>query len=149
MVKKIVTGALFGIFAMGVSTQAFAQADINEKRQNAMKDISAANKAIKGAVEEKNYATVEAKAKDIMGAADRIPSLFPKGSTTGKTKAKPEIWEKSEDFAKGAKNLSKAAGELAAAAKAGNADDVGVKFKALGETCAGCHKPYRAEKYGE
>ena len=44
-----------------------------------------------------------------MGTADKIVSLFPKGSTTGKTKAKPEIWEKSDDFSKAAKNLSKAA----------------------------------------
>ena len=149
MVKQILAGALFSFLALGVSNQVYAQADVNEKRQNAMKAISAANKAVKGAVEEKNFATVEAKAKDIMGTADMIPSLFPKGSTTGKTKAKPEIWEKSEDFGKAAKNLSKAAGELASAAKAGNEADVGVKFKALGDTCGACHKQFRAEKYGE
>lgn len=149
MFKKIFAGALFSLVALGASTQVFAQADVNEKRQNAMKNISAANKAVKAAVEEKNFATVEAKAKDIMGTADQISSLFPKGSTTGKTKAKPEIWEKSEDFGKAAKNLSKAAGELASAAKAGNEADVGVKFKALGDTCGACHKQFRAEKYGE
>lgn len=149
MVKQILAGALFGLLAVGVSSQALAQADVNEKRQNAMKDISAANKAIKAAVEEKNYAVVEAKAKDVNGTADRISSLFPKGSTSGKTKAKPEIWEKSEDFGKAAKNLSKAAGELASAAKAGNEAEVGVKFKALGDTCGACHKQFRAEKYGE
>ena len=42
-----------------------------------------------------------------MGTADKIVSLFPKGSTTGKTKAKPEIWEKPDEFSKAAKNLSK------------------------------------------
>ncbi len=70
-----------------------------------MKGNGAAAKAIKGAVETKDYATVEAKAKDIMGTADKIVSLFPKGSTTGKTKATTAIWEKSDDFSKAAKNL--------------------------------------------
>jgi len=149
MVAKIFAGALFGFMTLVVSAQVFAQADIIEKRQDAMKGNSANAKAIKAAVEAKDYVTVEAKAKDIMGTADRIVSLFPKGSTTGKTKAKPEIWEKSEDFSKAAKNLSKAAGELASAAKGGNDAEVGVKVKALGDACGACHKVFRAEKYPE
>jgi len=149
MVAKILAGALFGFITLAVSAQVFAQADVNEKRQAAMKGNSADAKAIKAAVEAKDYATVEAKAKDIMGTADKIVSLFPKGSTTGKTKAKPEIWEKSEDFGKAAKNLSKAAGELASAAKAGNDAEVGVKVKAMGDACGACHKAFRAEKYPE
>ena len=149
MVRKLLTGAFFGILALAVSTQVFAQADVIQKRQDAMKGNSAQAKAIKGAVETKDYATVEAKAKDIMGTADKIVSLFPKGSTTGKTKAKPEIWEKPDDFSKAAKNLSKSADELASAAKAGNAADVDVKVKALGEACNSCHKQFRAEKYAE
>ena len=149
MVAKILAGALFGFITLAVSAQVFAQADVNEKRQAAMKGNSADAKAIKAAVEAKDYATVEAKAKDIMGTADKIVSLFPKGSTTGKTKAKPEIWEKSEDFGKAAKNLGKAAGELASAAKAGNDAEVGVKVKAMGDACGACHKAFRAEKYPE
>lgn len=149
MVRKLLTGAFWGILALAVSTQVFAQADAIQKRQDAMKGNSAAAKAIKGAVETKDYATVEAKAKDIMGTADKIVSLFPKGSTTGKTKAKPEIWEKPDEFSKAAKNLSKSADELASAAKAGNAADVDVKVKALGEACNSCHKQFRAEKYAE
>ncbi|MSP41552.1 MAG: cytochrome c [Deltaproteobacteria bacterium] len=149
MVRNILTGAVFGFMTLAISTQVFAQADVNEKRQNLMKNQSATAKALKAAVEEKNYAVVEVKAKDIMGTADGIVAAFPKGNTTGKTKAKPEIWEKSEDFGKTAKSLSKVAGELAAAAKAGNEAEVGVKFKALGDTCGSCHKQFRAEKYGE
>ena len=149
MAKKIIMSALFGLMTLAVSTQVFAQADVIQKRQDAMKGNGAAAKAIKAAVEAKDNATVEAKAKDIMGTADKIVSLFPKGSTTGKTKAKPEIWEKSDDFSKAAKNLSKASGDLASAAKAGNDADVEVKVKALGEACNSCHKQFRAEKYAE
>jgi cytochrome c556 len=149
MVAKLVAGVALGLLTLAVSTQAFAQADVIEKRQAAMKNNSADAKAIKAAVEKKDYATVETKAKDIMGTADKIVSLFPKGSTTGKTKAKPEIWEKSDDFSKHAKNLNKAAGEVAAAAKSGDEAAVNTKVKALGEVCASCHKEFRAEKYSE
>lgn len=149
MVQKFVTGALFGFAALAFSTQAFSQSDVIEKRQKAMKSQSAAMKEVKAAVESKNYATVEAKAKDVMGTADQIPSLFPKGSTKGKTKAKDEIWEKNDDFVKHAKALSKSAGELAAAAKAGNDAEVGAKVKSVGSSCSGCHKEFRAEKYSE
>ena len=149
MAAKILASALFGFVLLAISAQFFAQADVIEKRQAAMKNNSADAKAIKAAVESKDYATVETKAKDIMGTADKIVSLFPKGSTTGKTKAKADIWEKSDDFGKAAKNLSKAAGELASAAKAKDDAEVGVKVKALGDACGACHKAFRAEKYAE
>jgi cytochrome c556 len=149
MVAKFLTGALFGFATLAFSTQAFAQAEVNEKRQKLMKSQSAAVKEIKAAVESKNYATVEAKAKVIMGTSDQIPSAFPKGSTTGKTKAKAEIWEKNDDFVKHAKALGKSAGELAAAAKAGNDAEVDVKVKAMGDACGACHKAFRAAKYPE
>jgi cytochrome c556 len=147
--QKAITAALFILLTASVSSQVLAQDDVIEKRQKAMKSNSADVKAIKGAVETKDYATIETKAKDIMGTADKIPSLFPKGSTTGKTKAKPVIWEKSDEFAKNAKNLSKAAGELASAAKSQDEAAVGTKFKALGEVCSSCHKEFRADKYSE
>ncbi|HEX9265229.1 MAG TPA: cytochrome c [Candidatus Binatia bacterium] len=149
MIQKLLAVALFSLVSLAVSAQAFAQADVNQKRQDAMKGNNAAAKAIKAAVEAKDYATVEAKAKDIMGTADKIVSLFPAGSTSGKTKATPAIWEKSDDFAKAAKNLSKASGELAAAAKSGDDAAVNTKVKAVGEACAACHKQFRADKYAE
>jgi cytochrome c556 len=147
MTGKLLIGALLA--AAIFSTDAFAQSDVIEKRQGAMKNNSADVKAIKAAVGSKDYATIETKAKDIMGTAEKVPSLFPKGSTKGKTKAKAEIWENNDDFVKHAKALGKSAGELAAAAKAKNDDEVGVKVKALGETCSSCHKQFRAEKYSE
>ena len=148
MQKTIIT-ALFILLTASVSSQVLAQDDVIEKRQKAMKGNSADVKAIKGAVESKDYATIETKAKDIMGTADKIPSLFPKGSTAGKTKATPAIWEKSDEFAKSAKNLSKASGELASAAKSQDDAAVAEKFKAVGEACSSCHKAFRAEKYPE
>lgn len=143
-ISKLLTGALFGAATLAFSIQAFAQADVIEKRQKLMKGQGAAVKELKGAIESKNYATVEAKAKDIMGSSEQIPSLFPKGSTEGKTRAKAEIWEKNEEFVKYAKTLNKSASELAAAAKASNDAEIATTLKSLGNTCDSCHKDFRA-----
>ena len=147
--RKFLWATLLAFLSLFITSQLFAQAEVIEKRQKLMKSNSAAAKAIKGAAEAKDYATIETKAKDIMGNAEKITDLFPKGSTAGKTKAKAEIWDKWDDFGNNAKNLRKAASELADAAKAG--DDMGVtaKVKALSGACGNCHKAFRAEKYSE
>ncbi len=147
--QKLLGASLFALLSLFVASELFAQQDVIDKRQNLMKSNSAAAKAIKGAVEAKDNATVETKAKDIMGNADKIVEAFPKGSTKGKTKATDAIWEKSDEFSKNAKNLKKAASELADAAKSGDAAAVDVKVKALGDACGACHKAFRAEKYSE
>jgi cytochrome c556 len=144
-ILAVVLGLIVGMAA----SQVFAQADIIEKRQKLMKGQSAAGKAIKGAVESKDFATIEAKAKDLMGSSEKIVAAFPKGSTTGKTKATDAIWDKPDDFAKAAKALGKAASELADAAKSKDEAAVGVKVKAVSGACGACHKAFRADKYSE
>src|SRR3970040_2942322 len=91
---KFLWAGLIATLSLFISSQLFAQADVLEKRQKFMKGNSAATKAIKGAAESKDYATIETKAKELMGNAEKITDLFPKGSTAGKTKAKAEIWDK-------------------------------------------------------
>lgn len=143
---KFFIAAVIGFTTLFISSHVFAQAD---KRQALMKSNSADAKAIKAAVEAKDYATIETKAKEIMANGDKIVGLFPKGSDTGKTKATAAIWDKPDDFAKNAKSLSKAASELADAAKAKDDAAIAVKVKALGDVCGNCHKTFRAEKYAE
>ncbi len=149
MTHKLLQASLFAVLSLFIGAQVFAQQDVIEKRQALMKSNSAASKAIKAAVESKDYATIEAKAKDIGGNADKIVESFPKDSTKGKTKAKDDIWAKPDEFSKNAKSLKKAATELADAAKAKDAEAVTVKVKALGDVCGACHKANRAEKYSE
>jgi cytochrome c556 len=145
---RFLWATVFALFSVFITVELFAQEDVIEKRQKLMKGQSAAAKEIKGAAEAKDYATIQAKAKDLMGSSDKIVEAFPKGSTKGKTKAKAEIWEKPDEFAKAAKSLHKAADELADAAKAKD-PDIDVKVKAVSGACGSCHKAFRAEKYPE
>ena len=150
MIQREMFGSvLLGLGILYFSTLAFAQSNVIKQRQALMKSNSAAAKAINAAVKAMDYATIEAKAKVIIGNAEKIPDLFPKGSTVGKTRAKPEIWEKWDTFTENPKKLSKAASELAEAAKSKDDAEIGVKVKALGNVCNNCHKTFRAKKYSK
>lgn len=142
--RKLFGALLIAALTLFAAGELFAQADVIGKRQKLMKSNSADAKAIKSAVGKKDYATVQTKAKDIMGNMDRVLDLFPKGSTGQKSRAKAEIWEKWDQFSKNPAKVKKAAEELAEAAANKNDAEMGAKFKALGAACNGCHKPFRA-----
>ena len=145
---KLLGASLFALLSLFISSQLFAQEGVIEQRQKLMKSNSESTKVIKAAAESKDYATIETKARVIVGNADRILDLFPKGSTKGKTKAKDDIWDKYDEFSKNPGKLKKTASELADAAKAKD-EGIDVKVKALGDVCNACHKAFRAEKYSE
>lgn len=128
------------------ATNVSAQDSAIEKRKKLMKENSAASKAIKKAVSAMDYATVETKAKEIAENMDKAPELFPKGSTAEDSRAKAVIWEKWDEFSKKASNLEAAANDLAAAAASKNQAQVEENFKAVGNSCRSCHKPFRAPK---
>ena len=86
---KFLIAAVIGFMTLLASSHVFAQAEVIEKRQDAMKGNSADAKAIKAAVESKDYATIETKAKDIMGTAEKIPASFPKVARREKQKPPP------------------------------------------------------------
>lgn len=144
--RRFLQVLLGAVFALTVSSLAFAQSDVIEKRQKLMKSNSATAKALKQAVADKDYATIETKVKVITGNMDRVLDLFPKGSTSEKSRAKPVIWEKWDEFSKNPAKVKKAATDLAEAAKAKDQAKVEADYKALGNACNGCHKVFRAEK---
>jgi cytochrome c556 len=74
----------------------------------------------------------------------QIPSLFPEGSLTDKSNAKPEIWVRWGEFEATAKNMTIWSERLRDAAK--NKDQAAVTdtLKDYGRvTCASCHDTFR------
>jgi cytochrome c556 len=140
--------ALAGLFFLSVTSQLFAQEDVIKKRKSLMKSTSKSVKTIKKAVKEKDYATVEAKAKLIAATMGELPSLFPKGSTSGKSRAKEAIWKDWEKFMRGAKSNKESNKEvaefLAEAAAAKDGDQVATLVKGI--DCRTCHKSFRKPK---
>lgn len=131
------------------SSVLLAQQEVINKRKAIMSANSKDTKAIANAAKEKDYATVELKAKEIMGSLDAVANLFPKGSTSEKSRAHPDIWVKTDEFKKRLADAQKAAEALSKAAAAKNEAEVNVKVKELGSTregaCGECHKMFRKD----
>ena len=88
-------------------------------------------------------------AAQIASLAPKVVSWFPAGTgpDVGKTRAKAEIWQKPEDFASKAHDLSQAATDFNDAAKLGDMNRIKVTFGAMGKTCKACHDLYRAPEH--
>lgn len=73
-----------------------------------------------------------------------IPTLFPRGTLSDKSAAKPEIWEKWSEFEAAAKNLETWAVKLRDAARSKDADATQAIAKDFGrQACGTCHTPFR------
>ena len=91
-------------------------------------------------------ASIALHAERLEDAASLIPTAFEKRVVDGPTDAKPEIWEKPEEFLEAIRALADAADDLEDAASDGDAAEIQTAFKALGKACGGCHKPFRKPK---
>jgi cytochrome c556 len=127
-------GRVSGLMAFGAVVLLGAVALVASEKPpaeyvKAMKDINAANMALRGHVTAKDY---DAIAKD--AAAFKAP-----------LEAGQKYWtdKKVEDATSWAKDAIKAAGELEEAAKAKNDDGIAAARKSLGATCQACHNAHR------
>jgi cytochrome c556 len=113
-------------------------------RQRLMKLNGASWKDIQDKHKAGNIEAIAVNAETLAINADHIPALFPKGSLTDKSKAKPDIWEKWPEFESAAKNLQAKAGELRDAARAKDQAKVDDLMKTFGrQACGTCHQPFR------
>jgi cytochrome c556 len=124
--------------------------DVIEKRQKLMESNIDALKAIRAAEKEKDYNTIQAKAKEISGNMSRVADLFPKGSISEKSDAHPAIWERWDDFSKSAVKTKAAAEALQKAAAAKDEAQVNTQVKALGGmtsgACGECHLSFNKKR---
>ena len=80
----------------------------------------------------------------------RNGAMWPKGSDNvakkGKTRALPAIWESGSKIGDASKAFGDAVKQLASVAGNG-ADALKPAVGALGKSCGGCHKPFRAKEF--
>jgi cytochrome c556 len=73
-----------------------------------------------------------------------ISALFPQGSLTDKSKAKPEVWQKWAEFEAAAKNMVTWSEKLRDTAKTKDAAATEAVVKDFGRmACGTCHTPFR------
>jgi cytochrome c556 len=118
--------------------------DIVADRQRLMKLNGATWSEIQAKAKAGNIEGIAVSAETLAITAQHIPSMFPAGSLTDKSKAKPEVWQKWAEFQAAAKNMETEAEKLRDAARAKNADLTQNIIKDFGRNaCGTCHTPFR------
>jgi cytochrome c556 len=137
----------------GMSYVAYAAEPMNAKnivkyRMMVMKSqaahMGAAAEIIQGKVDFKDQLLGHVKALE--ATTKDIVSLFPKGTDVGKTKARKEVWTKTDEFRKRAKNAEEKSAALAKVVAAGDTQKYGPSFKELADACKACHKDFRKKE---
>jgi cytochrome c556 len=117
-------------------------------RHDGMEAIGDANKALHRALGSSDIPTVRANAAKIAQLSQQASTWFPAGTgpDVAKTRAKPDIWQNSEDFAAKLRGFQTAARALQMAAGGNNVAAMNARFADLGGACKACHDKYRAEE---
>jgi cytochrome c556 len=143
----IVTASLvvgIGAGCAGKSMSKMGSGDVVADRQRVMKLQGASWADIQAKAKAGNIEAIAVNAETLAMTARQIPALFPEGSLTDKSKAKPEVWQKWPEFQAAAKNLETQSEKLRDAARAKNGQATQDIVKDFGRTaCGTCHTPFR------
>src|SRR5215813_6858031 len=91
-----------------------------------------------------NAEAVAVNAETMALIATQVVALFPEGSLTDKSKAKPEIWQKWPEFEAAVKNFGSQAEKLRDAARTKDLAATEAVAKDFGrQACGTCHTPFR------
>jgi len=133
-----------GAGCAGKSMSKTGSGDVVADRQRVMKLQGASWGDIQAKAKAGNIEAIAVNAETLAMTAQQIPALFPVGSLTEKSKAKPEVWQKWSEFEAAAKNLETQAAKLRDASRAKNEQLTQEIVKDFGRTaCGTCHTPFR------
>jgi cytochrome c556 len=117
--------------------------DVIALRAYLMENVGDNAKEMNDKVKAGKIAAAKVNAQAIALHSMRIPELFPQGSTSDTSKAKPEIWQKWDEFVKSADTLRIEADQLAVTLVEGKADEVTTQMKKVFGACKSCHDSFR------
>jgi cytochrome c556 len=130
--------------ATGQSTTKIWTSDVVADRQRLMKLNGASWADAQAKLKAGNAEAVAVNAETMALIATYITAVFPEGSLTDKSKAKPEIWQKWPEFEAAAKNLGAQAEKLRDAARTKDLAATEAVAKDFGrQACGTCHQPFR------
>ena len=123
-----------------------------DERHEGMEKIGKATKAASQQLKSgsPDLAVIRSSAATIADLAAKSANWFPAGTgkdVNPKTRAKPEIWQKPEDFAAKDRDFNQAAKAFKAAADGGDLTGIKAAFDSLGKACKACHDSYRAPEH--
>jgi cytochrome c556 len=133
-----------GAGCAGKSMSKTGSGDVVADRQRVMKLQGASWADIQAKAKAGNIEAIAVNAETLALTAQQIPAMFPEGSLTEKSKAKPEVWQKWAEFEAAAKNLQTQAEKLRDTARAKNEQATQDILKDFGrQACGSCHTPFR------
>lgn len=143
--RAVTVLASVAVLAACATTTMMSADEAIPARQKLMKEQGAASKSISDKAKAGQIQAIVADAETLTETSNKIPSFFPEGSLNpGKSRAKPEIWQKRSEFEGYAKLLNSKATQLAATARTGNAQATNAAIADLGRTtCVACHNAFR------
>ncbi|HYB70787.1 MAG TPA: cytochrome c [Candidatus Bathyarchaeia archaeon] len=140
-------GGLALAIAVGCASSSMSKSGSGDPvadRQRLMKSVGANWSDIQAKAKAGNIEGIAVNAETLSLYSQRITGLFPEGSLTDKSKAKPEIWQKWPEFQSAAANLGMQADKLRDAARAKNEQLTQDIVKNFGrDACGTCHTPFR------
>ena len=93
-----------------------------------------------------NGQEIAAAAQMIKDNLDKAEKLFPKGSLSDKSRAKPEIWTDNATFMKAFDTAKKAAAKIVEIGKAEDEMEFPEAMNSVFQSCKGCHEKFRFPK---
>lgn len=146
--RKFILSALPAAVLLIAGAAHADEMDMIKARQAYFKSLGGSMKAMAPLTKSFDAATAAAEAEKFKTAlaVDVAPNFAPGTSVDdfpGDTKALAKIWENMDDFGAKAEALHTAAGELIAAAEAGDGKAFAAAYGKTGGTCKACHDAYR------
>ena len=144
---SIVLGGLLTLTVAGCATpmkSKVGSGDVVADRQRLMKLNGGSWADAQAKLKAGNIEGIAVNAETMALNAMHIAALFPEGSGTEKSKAKPEVWTKWSEFEAAAKNMVAEAEKLRDAARGKNKQLTETLAKDFGrKACGTCHTPFR------
>ena len=150
--RSVVLGSL-AVFAVAVfavagcatmETPKMSAADAIAQRQRLMKLNGALWSDAQAKAKAGQFEAIAVDAEAMAMNTPRIPALFPEGSLSDKSAAKPEIWQKWPEFEASVKNFQTWAERLRDAARSKDANATQAVMREFGKNaCGSCHTPFR------
>ena len=142
----IVVGCLAALTIVGLAAAQSAprvgSGDVVADRLRLMKLNGASLADLQAKTKVGNIEAIAVNAETIAMNAQHIPLLFPPGSVTEKSRARPDIWQKRAEFENAAGNLQTLAEKLRDASRAKDSPAVEAMVKDFGkQACGACHLP--------
>jgi len=144
VITIVLVAATVSACTTGSAPRMVGTGDVIYDRQRLMKIQGQQWTDIQNKFKAGNIEGIASNAEVLAVTSMQITSLFPEGSTSPKSNAKPEIWQRWGEFESSAKNMTIWSERLRDAAKAKDEKAVADIMKDYGRVaCGSCHTPFR------